>query len=152
MHASVKIGDSFIMLNDEFPDWGRVRADLEAALDGRLALDERLAERERHYARRRRLAAAVAPPVSVTTHDDASSYATVVEVRAPDTGPVLYRIARAISEAGLFITWARVSTLGSEVVDVFYVQTVDGGKLPGGPDRHDDLERAVAAALEAPAD
>ena len=22
MHASVKIGDSFIMLNDEFPDWG----------------------------------------------------------------------------------------------------------------------------------
>ena len=31
--------------------------DLEAALDGRLALEERLEERERHYARRRRVTA-----------------------------------------------------------------------------------------------
>lgn len=25
MHASIRIGDSFIMLNDEFPDWGGCR-------------------------------------------------------------------------------------------------------------------------------
>ena len=72
--------------------------------------------------------------------------ATVVEVRAPDTTGLLYRIARTITGLGLFITWARVSTLGAEAVDAFYVQTLDGSKL--GTDGRDQLEAALVAALQ----
>ena len=38
---------------DDLPDWNRVRDDLAAALEGRLALGPRLEERERHSARHR---------------------------------------------------------------------------------------------------
>jgi [protein-PII] uridylyltransferase len=132
---------------DRLPDWDAVRVDLAAALEGRLALEERLEERERHYARMRRATTANAPEVVVTAHAEVSAVATVIEVRAPDTGPVLYRIARAIADAGLFISWARVATLGAEVLDVFYVQTTDATKIPGGPDALRVLEQTIAAAV-----
>ncbi|MHB1535429.1 MAG: HD domain-containing protein, partial [Acidimicrobiales bacterium] len=130
---------------DRLPDWARVRGDLEAVLGRRLPLAERLDERERHYSRRRRPSAAGSPGVTVTTDNAASAAATVLEVRAPDTGPVLYRIADAVARKGLFITWARVATLGAEVVDVFYVQSADGSKLTDGDRRA--LEASVTAAL-----
>ncbi len=91
---------------DELPDWDRVRADIAAALDGRLALPARLEERERHYARYRRASAAAAPQARVTIDNSASATSTVVEVRAPDRGPVLYQVAGALADRGLTITAA----------------------------------------------
>ncbi len=129
---------------DRLPVWDRVRADLEAALDGRLRVAERLVEHERPYTRRRP-AAASPPQVVVTTHDDASAVATVVEVRAPDTVGLLYKIASTLAELGLFITWAQVSTLGAEVVDAFYVRSVDGSKLTS--DARHEVETTLTAAL-----
>jgi [protein-PII] uridylyltransferase len=131
---------------DRLPDWASVRADLEAALDGRLALGAALHERERHYARYRRFSAAAAPEVRVTVDDGASATATVVEVRAPDRGPVLYQVTGAIASCGLTITCALVNTLGAEAIDVFYVQTVAGGKVTDAGEQR-RLTDAVRAAL-----
>lgn len=136
---------------DVLPEWGKVRNDLEAALDGRLALERRLAERERHYVWRR---ARTPHPilVKVSTDNDAATSATVVEVRAPDRGPLLHHVARAISDAGFDIISARISTLGAEAVDVFYVQagrdplTGEGGYKLSDEDRG-TLEAALAEAL-----
>lgn len=102
------------------PVWDRVRADVEAALQdgGPSDLAERLAVRARSYARRD---AALAAPPRVLFDNDASSRATVVEVRAPDGVGVLHDIACALADAGVDIRSARVSTLGHEVVDAFYV-------------------------------
>ena len=121
------------------PAWDRVRADLDDALDGRLALQQRLDERVRAYARRD---ASLAPPPRVIIDNDASSRATVVEVRAPDDVGVLYRITAALAYAGLDIRSARVSTLGHEVVDSFYVVDRDGNKLVDGTATR-DVEDAV---------
>jgi [protein-PII] uridylyltransferase len=130
---------------DRLPDWETVRSDLDAALDGRLALGPALQERERHYARYRRHSAAVAPVIRVTIDDAASTTATVVEVRAPDRGPVLYQVTGAIASCGLTITRALVNTLGAEAVDVFYVQTVAGAKVGAGEQPR--LTDALLAAL-----
>jgi [protein-PII] uridylyltransferase len=126
-------------LLDVLPDWEQVRADLEGALAGRLRLDERLAERERAYARRRRVKRARPVQVAVSLDNDLASSCTVVEVRAPDRGPVLYRTASVLTGAGVAIDSARVSTLGAEVIDVFYVTDQDGAKL--------DLDGQLAAAI-----
>ncbi len=135
---------------DSLPDWSRVREDLAAALEGRLALDERLAEQEREHARyaryrRRAQAAAVSPDVRIRIDNDASESATVVEVRAPDRGPVLYRLTRALTGSGVTITRALINTLGAEAMDIFYVQEPSGTKVTDGSRQRQMLEGLEAA-------
>ena len=108
--------------------WSRVIADLELAVRGRLALDARLAERAKAYARRRRTAAKEVSP-RIVVDGTASSNATVLEVHAPDSIGILYRITHTLADMGLDIRHAKVSTLGHEVVDSFYVCDADGAKV-----------------------
>ncbi|MGB7980094.1 MAG: ACT domain-containing protein, partial [Candidatus Nanopelagicales bacterium] len=71
----------------------------------------------------------------------ASRRATVLEVRAHDAPGLLHRIGTAIAGTGTDISAARVSTLGSEVVDVFYLVDRHGQPLD------DALAQAVADAV-----
>ncbi len=124
-------------------DWTRVAGDLERAIAGQLAIEARLAERARTYRRRRALAAA-AVRTSVRIDNDASSNATVIEVRAPDRVGLLYRITKSIADLGLDIRHARVQTLGPEVIDTFYVRYADGKVTDD--DHLAELERALMHA------
>jgi [protein-PII] uridylyltransferase len=122
---------------------------LSDALDGRLLLASRLAQREADARRGRRPEQARPPQVRVVVDEDASARATVVEVRAPDSPGLLYRVTAVLAAEGLDIVSARVATLGHEAVDAFYV-TWGGRRLEDGP-----RLRRVLAALEraaAPAD
>lgn len=121
--------------------WDRVVRDLEAAFSGRLALTARLDERARTYANRRSTSAT---PVrtGVAFDDRASRVATVIDVLAPDSVGLLHRITRALAELELDIRSAKVSTLGPQVVDAFYVRTADGEKLTD-----DVLQREVERAI-----
>jgi [protein-PII] uridylyltransferase len=131
---------------DELPAWDRVRSDVVAAVDGRLDVDSRLARRDADYSRYRRATTAYLPSVEVRFDPEASDLATVVEVRAPDRGPVLYRVARALAGCDVTITCALVSTVGAEAIDVFYVRSTDGGRV-NDPAHQSRLQEAVLAAL-----
>ncbi len=126
--------------------WDRVLADLDRALEGRLALESRLAERARSYQRRRRPGRAGPITTRVVIDNQASSNATVVEVHAPDAVGVLYRITRALAEMLCDIRLAKVQTLGPEVVDAFYVCDRQGRKIDD-PAHVRELERAVLHGL-----
>ncbi len=106
--------------------WDKVLTDIDLALDGRLAVKARLADRAKAY-RSVRPAMDIEPKVEF--HLDDSSTATVVEVHAQDSIGVLHRITAAIADLDLDIMRARVQTMGDEVVDSFYVQDASGGKL-----------------------
>lgn len=108
------------------PDLERLREDLRLALVGTLDLDARLGRREQDYPEAAR-ALALEPRVELVA--DASQHATVVEVRTYDKPGALYRLASAIAAAGLDITAARADSLGSNVVDVFYLRTGAGEPL-----------------------
>jgi [protein-PII] uridylyltransferase len=84
----------------------------------------------------------------VIVDNDASERATVLEVRAPDGVAVLYRITAALAACHLDVRVARVSTLGHEVVDAFYVVGPDASKVTD-PRQLAEVERAVLAALSA---
>ncbi|MEV7786453.1 [protein-PII] uridylyltransferase [Streptomyces sp. NPDC088106] len=110
------------------PQAARLRADLVRALDGTLDVAARLAERDAAYPRRRGV---VAPPPRVTVAPAASRHATVIEVRAQDAPGLLFRIGRALEDAGVRVRSAHASTLGANAVDAFYVTLPDGSPLPG---------------------
>jgi [protein-PII] uridylyltransferase len=125
--------------------WDRVIGDVEKALDSRIALHSRLAERARVYSRRTFTPHPVSPP-TVMIDNVISHQATVVEVRAPDAIGVLYKITHAIAELDLDIRSAKVQTLGAEVVDSFYVRDRAGEKITD-EDGLRELERAILHAL-----
>jgi [protein-PII] uridylyltransferase len=108
--------------------WDKVVADLERVLEGRLALQARLAERARTYGGRTARAPVHEPP-RVVVDNQASRDATVVEVHALDGIGVLYRITRALADLELNIVSAKVQTLGDRVVDAFYVRDAAGAKV-----------------------
>lgn len=127
-------------------DWDPIRADLERGVDGRLAIESRLAERARTYRRQRAMQAVEPGPPCVVFHDDASSDATVVEVRCRTEIGILYRITNALAEVGVDIRHATVQTVGMEVVDTFYVRNWSGELITGLLHR-DEIERAVLHAV-----
>ena len=126
----------------ELPDSARLRADIRRALDGGLDVTKRLAERDAAVPRRRR---STSPPPRVTVAGAASASATVLEVRAHDAPGLLHRIGRALEEAGVRVRTARISTLGADAVDAFYITDADGAPLP--PGRAGALAASVQRAL-----
>jgi [protein-PII] uridylyltransferase len=130
-------------------DWTAITVDVRRALSGELALSARLAERARAYRRRRRPAAASVLPPSVVFVDEASSNATVIEVRGPDSIGLLHRVATALAEMGLDIRHATVQTIGPSVIDSFYVRTSSGAKVTDVHHRA-EIERALLHAVGSP--
>jgi [protein-PII] uridylyltransferase len=128
------------------PDWSAVRADLRRMYDDASSLSAALAERDRAYARASTLEP---PPPRVIWADDASESATVVEVRAHDAVGLLYRLTSALAEAGLDVQSARMSTLGAEVVDAFYVVDASGRKVED-PLQRQRIEDLLVTACRRP--
>jgi [protein-PII] uridylyltransferase len=125
------------------PDPDRLRTDLLAALEGKLAVADRLADRQRSTRPRR--GPAPAPPA--VSFDDASEGSTIVEVRAPDGVGVLYAIATALTAAGLDVVTAIIASIGADVVDAFYVRESDGGDVLAA-ERRAEIAAGVLSALE----
>lgn len=123
--------------------WDRVVAMVELALEGRLGIEARLAERIRTYSQRP--ARPDLPPPAVHFDDDASDTATVVEVHAHDRIGALYRVARVFAEFDLDVRTAKIQTLGEVIVDAFYVTHADGS-LVGDRDLREELERSLLHA------
>jgi [protein-PII] uridylyltransferase len=126
-------------------DWDRVLDLVQRALDGRLALSARIAQRARTYARYHRRLSASPPHRYVRIDNELSDVATVVDVHAPDSVGLLYRITQALAELHLDIRSAKVHTLGPDAVDSFYLCDAAGQKLTD-PDLLGELELALSEA------
>jgi len=129
-----------------WPDSARLREDLDAVLADRIALRDRLEAKAHAYAGARR--PSTARPVVPQVHVDntASASSTVVEIRALDEVGLLRRVTQALFDAGLDVVSARVSTIGDEVVDAFYVRDAAGGKVTD-PATLERVEEALRAAI-----
>jgi [protein-PII] uridylyltransferase len=127
-------------------DWEPVVPMVELALDGRLAIAARVARRAEQLNRYRRRLSAIPPITSVKADNHISEVSTVVDVHAPDSVGVLYRITRAMADLRLDVGKATVQTLGPQAVDSFYVTDTFGQKL--SPDMINELELAILHAIE----
>jgi [protein-PII] uridylyltransferase len=129
-----------------WPDWGVVAKDLDDVLSERMRLEERLEAQARSY-RVARQRSARPIKTQVTIDNSASATATVLEVHAEDRVGLLHRVTRALFDCRLDVAAARVSTLGYEVIDAFYVHDANGGKLVD-PESIRTVKRAIRAALD----
>jgi [protein-PII] uridylyltransferase len=85
-------------------------------------------------------------PNEVRTNNDLSEDCTVVEVFTIDRRGLLYRLARALHDAGLVIRFAKIGTHLDQVVDVFYVTERDGQK-PRSEERLAEIRAALIAVI-----
>ncbi|BCJ66959.1 [protein-PII] uridylyltransferase [Polymorphospora rubra] len=116
------------------PDLIALTVDLRRAVTGDVSVTQRL--RGRAMAAR---AGGAAP--RIVWHRGAATDAVVLELRAADATGLLYRVTSALDEAGIQVRAARISTLGGDVVDAFYlVGTFDDPELAR-------IETAVLAAV-----
>jgi [protein-PII] uridylyltransferase len=126
-------------------DWPKVERTLGKALTGRMALEARLAQRARTYAKPAVQAHHLRPRVRVL--NEASDEATVIEVTGPDGIGLLYRLTKALAELEVDIARAKVVTMGSDVVDAFYVRDANGQKITDVDDVA-EIEQALLHALQ----
>ena len=125
-------------------DQVRLRERVAVALaDGGARVNERLARRDGTAADpvdRRRLA-----QDQVVVVPEASTTATVLEIRAADRPGLLHRVSRELAARRIDVRSAHDATHGAGVVDVFYVTGADGRPLPR--DLADRVARELTAVL-----
>lgn len=118
------------------PEPAVLRADLRRAASGDVSVTQRL-----RVSARPGNAGSAAP--RVVWHRDAATEAALLELRAADSSGLLHRVTTALDEAGAVVRAARISTLGGDAVDVFY--------LAGGWPSQTERDRLTAAVLTAAA-
>jgi [protein-PII] uridylyltransferase len=116
------------------PDPIALSNDLRRAVAGDVSVTQRLRTR----AGRQRGSSA---PPRIVWHREAATDAVVLELRAADSPGLLYRVASALDDAGAQVRAARISTLGADVVDAFYLV----GAWSGDAER-ERIEAVVLAA------
>jgi [protein-PII] uridylyltransferase len=120
---------------------------IEQSLSGRLRLAAEIHKASKALVGQRMRAIHVPPRVVIDNH--ASNTHTVLEVNGRDRPGLLHDVTAAISEQGLQIASAHVTTYGVRAVDVFYVKDVFGLKVENER-KLAGLREALLAALENP--
>jgi [protein-PII] uridylyltransferase len=123
----------------------RLERRIKEALAGTLRLERELAGRETLPKRAR----VFEVPPRVFIDNAASRFSTVIEVGGRDRPGLLYDVTRALTECGLMIGSAKISTFGERVVDVFYVKDVFGMKVEH-KGKQEQIRAALLAALAGP--
>ena len=123
-------------------DWERAVELVEEVLGNSDDLTPRFEARERSILRRSVQAPQPIETVRVDFDNEVSEVSTVIEVAGPDRLGLLYEVSSTIVAAGLDTQQARVQTVGGDVVDSFYVQTLDGAKFIEA-----EAQEALRAAL-----
>jgi len=120
---------------------------IEQALSGHLRLTQEIPKLARALMGKRMRAIHVPPRVVIDNR--ASNTYTVLEVNGRDRPGLLHDVTNAISEQGLQIASAHVTTYGVRAVDVFYVKDVFGLKVENER-KLATLRDALLAALSPP--
>jgi len=120
---------------------------IEQALSGRIRLSTEIRRVSKALLGRRMQA--IHAPSRVVVDNRASNTHTVLEVNGRDRPGLLHDVTAAISEQGLQIASAHVTTYGVRAVDVFYVKDVFGLKIENER-KLSQLREALLKALANP--
>jgi len=113
---------------------------------GRRRVEDMVSDRLSPFPRSRRPAA---PSPQVAVDNTSSQRFTIVEVFADDRHGLLYDITRTLSESGVSVHTAKISTRSDQVVDVFYVTDGPGGRIDDDV-RVESLRQSLLRAIATP--
>ena len=121
-----------------------VRTQLVDVLEGRVQVQELLAQRRRRPTRVRKSARQGDPKVSVTNSE--SDFYTIADVVADDRAGLLHDLTEVIAKHGLEIYISKAATVLDQVSDTFYLKNAEGQKIYD-EDRLFSLRRDLLAAV-----
>jgi [protein-PII] uridylyltransferase len=101
--------------------------DLKEILIGKIHFKDLLSIRDGPNGIKKKVIPRVSGEVKINNQD--SDFYTIVEVIGEDRLGMLYEVTQALTDHGCDIHFARISTLGNRIVDVFYVQDEWGEKI-----------------------
>jgi [protein-PII] uridylyltransferase len=101
--------------------------DLKEILSENVPLKDLLSKRNETNGIKQKIMPRVSGEVKINNQD--SDFYTIVEVIGEDRIGILHEITDALTDFGCDIHFARISTLGNQIVDVFYVQDELGEKI-----------------------
>jgi [protein-PII] uridylyltransferase len=123
---------------------------IQDAAGGIFASPQRLARLsvliEQALSGRLRMANEIHVPPRVVIDNHASNTHTVVEVNGRDRPGLLHDVTAAITDQGMQIASAHISTYGVRAIDVFYVKDVFGLKIQNER-KLENLRQAILQAL-----
>lgn len=108
---------------------------------------ESLFVRNRRYGSDRQEKLASDLPTRVRIDNDSADNRTIIDVFAQDRPGLLYVVSSTLFELGLSIDMAKIATHFDQVVDVFYVQELDGRKVQT-PERIKEIKERLERALQ----
>src|SRR5574337_684900 len=106
--------------------WNRVVADLQDILSGRVAVHDLIKSRRKEILVRP-IQQGTEFPIKVEFDNLVSNAYTVLDIRTRDRLGLLYLITSTLSQLGVDIRSAKITTEADQVVDVFYVTNKDDG-------------------------
>jgi [protein-PII] uridylyltransferase len=101
--------------------------DLKEILGGKVSLKDLLSIRNESKGIKQKVIPRVSGEVKINNQD--SDFYTIVEVTGEDRLGILFEMTEALTNSGCDIHFARISTLGNRIVDVFYIQDEWGEKI-----------------------
>jgi [protein-PII] uridylyltransferase len=144
--------DTFLVLEDATGELVRpkARARCEAILKDLVAEqgDTLAVHRQQAPRPRRPQPATIEPvPTRITFDNDAVPRRTAIEIEAQDRLGLLYTISRTLSDEGLDISVAKISSGLGVVQDTFYVRDANGSKITD-PARQRELAAKLKQAID----
>jgi len=123
-----------------------VESDLVGSVSGEFDLDGAIAALAESQPDRYAPAPARRQVASVHFDNESSPDFTILDVVCWDRVGLLYSLCRAMSQMGVNIEFAKISTRLGLVQDVFYVNDSQSGQKITSPDRLSELRNALTEA------
>ena len=134
--------------DDEYVDreeWKAIQDDLEKVIDGRVKVEELVKKKEAYlHSKKKGLKDA---KTTIRIDNDTSDFYTVIDIEANDRFGLLYSITKAMSDMGVYIYIAKITTRLMRVTDSFYVRDIFGQKIYDEKEL-ERIKRSLSWALE----
>lgn len=125
--------------------WNRIRTDMQAVLEGKVQVQSLVEKRKKSN-----IPAVTAKPrfpTRVEIDNEVSVDYSVIDIYAHDKVGLLYSIASTLSQLGLYIGVAKISTKVDQVADVFYVRDIFGHKILA-PEKLAEISQKLQDAID----
>jgi [protein-PII] uridylyltransferase len=142
LHVNKPVGG----IIDDPTKWQKVQSDLTQVLEGRVKVSTLVKKRQKGLGslpkqKRPRF------PNRVDFDCDVSREHTVIDIFAHDKVGLLYMITRTLSELGLYIHVAKISTKVDQVADTFYVKDIFGQTI-SDESKREEIRKALIECME----
>jgi len=109
--------------------WRKVEEDLQQVLSGKAQVSALVEKRRKSTTLIEKSKPKSRFRAKVDIDNEVSADYTVIDIYADDKIGLLYQITSALTELGLYIGVAKISTKADQVADVFYVKDIFGHKI-----------------------